>query len=177
MTKIETTNINIKGLTVESNQNFLLLDDDIEINELLQEYLEMLGFNGKFLIANSILEAKKHLKFEKIDYILSDWNLPDGQGISLLKAIRQSVKFRDIPFLMITGQDDIESLITSSRIGSSEFLTKPFSLDDFQEKLVNGWKTHTIPAQEEIHTLKQKIIELEDAVERLKIENQSLKQS
>jgi len=105
------------------------------------QYLEIIGFNVKFLTAATILEAKKHLKYEKIDYILSNWNLPDGHGISLLKAIRNSAKFRDLPFLMITDKDDIESMLTSSKVGSSEYLTKPFSLEEFQEKLINGWKS------------------------------------
>lgn len=176
MSEIEISNINIEGLIVDSHQNFLILDDDIDINETLVEYLEVLGFNGKFLTATTILEAKKHLKYEKVDYILSDWNLPDGQGISLLKAIRKSPKFRDIPFLMITGQDDIESMVTSSKVGSSEYLTKPFDLETFQEKLINGWKTHTIPDQEKIHTLTQRIIELEEIIENLNLENNSLKE-
>lgn len=175
MTKLEISTINIKGLTVDASQNFLIIDDDQEVNEVLTEYLELLGFNGKFLHANTIMEAKKHLKYEKVNYILSDWNLPDGQGISLLKAIRQSVKFRDLPFLMITGQDDIESMITSSKIGSSEYLTKPFDLEEFQEKLINGWKTHVIPAQEELHTLRKRIIELEEENEKLKEEISLLK--
>ena len=175
MDRIETNTINIKDLTVDAHQNFLVLDDDPDINEIIVEYLKMTGFNGKFLTANTILEAKKHLKYEKIDYILSDWNLPDGQGISLLKAIRKSSKFRDIPFLMITGQDDIESMLLSSKVGSSEYLTKPFNLDTFQDKLINGWKSHTIPDQEKIHELNEKIIELEEQISLLTNENNELK--
>lgn len=175
MSKLETNTINIKNLTVDAHQNFLILDDDPDVNEVLVQYLETTGFNGKFLTAGTILEAKKHLKYEKIDYILSDWNLPDGQGISLLKAIRNSVKYRDIPFLMITGQDDIQSMLTSSKVGSSEYLTKPFDLEEFQDKLINGWKTHTIPDQEKIHALNTKIIELEEQIEALKKENKELK--
>jgi len=173
---IETSTINIKNLTVDSHQNFLILDDDPDINEVIVQYLEITGFNGKFLKAETILEAKKHLKYEKIDYILSDWNLPDGQGISLLKAIRNSAKFRDLPFLMITGQDDIESMLTSSKVGSSEYLTKPFGIEEFQEKLINGWKSHTIPDQEKVHGQSNKIIELEKIVDKLTQENKELKE-
>ncbi|MDA9793065.1 response regulator [Bacteriovoracaceae bacterium] len=167
MTNIEITTININDLTVDSQQNFLIIDDDPSINEILVDYLQIVGFNGKFLTANTLLEAKKHLKFEKVNYILSDWNLPDGEGISLLKAIRKSVKFKDIPFLMITGQCDVDSLITSSKIGSSDFLTKPFNLSQFKEKLVSGWKTHVIPTQDELSSLKLKVLELEADNENL----------
>jgi two-component system, chemotaxis family, chemotaxis protein CheY len=167
MENIEISTINVNDLTVDSHQNFLIIDDDPSINEVLVDYLQIVGFNGKFLTANTLLQAKKHLKFEKVNYILSDWNLPDGEGISLLKAIRRSAKFKDIPFLMITGQCDIDSLITSSKIGSSDYLTKPFNLSEFKEKLVSGWKTHTIPIQDEISSLKLKILQLEEDKESL----------
>jgi two-component system chemotaxis response regulator CheY len=176
MSEFETSNINLNNLILDSNQNFLILDDDEQINETLVEFLKVLGFNGKFLTANSILEAKKHLKFEKIDFILSDWKLPDGQGIALLKAIRKSVKYRDIPFIMVTGKDDVESLITSHKMGSSEYIVKPISLDTFKEKLAQGWKSHVQPDMDKMHSLNQKILELEDEIENLRSENLKLKQ-
>jgi two-component system chemotaxis response regulator CheY len=161
-------------LTVESHQNFLILDDDEDINEMLVNFLEALGFNGKFLTANSINDAKRYLKYEKVDFILSDWNLPDGQGIAFLKAIRKSQKFHNIPFIMVTGQDDVESMITSSKIGSSEYITKPFDLETFKRKLIDGWKTHVIPDQKKVHALQNKIIELEEEIIKLKDENKKL---
>ena len=176
MTAIEVTTIQLNDITVDSHQNFLVIDDDEDITEVIVEFLEVLGFNGKFLKANSILEAKKHLKYEKVDFILSDWNLPDGQGIALLKAIRKSTKFQNIPFIMVTGQDDIQSMITSSRIGSSEYLTKPFDLDSFKEKLIDGWKSHIIPDQDKMNALRQKIIELEEEILDLRKENGELNQ-
>ena len=174
MTDIEITTIQIDDITVDSHQNFLILDDDQDINNILVDFLETLGFNGKFLTANSIQEAKKHLKYENVDFILSDWNLPDGQGIALLKAIRKSTKYQNLPFIMVTGQDDIQSMITSSRIGSSEYLTKPFNINSFKEKLVDGWKTHIIPDQEKLNTLRKKIIELEEEMIALREENSQL---
>lgn len=176
MSDFEITTININNITVDSHQNFLILDDDEDVNNMLVEFLKEIGFNGKFLTAKSILEAKKHLKYEKVNYILSDWNLPDGQGVALLKAIRKSPKFREIPFLLITGRDDIDSMIIGQKVGSSEYLTKPFTLADFKIKLVEGWKTHVIPDLEKLHTLKTKIIELEEEVQSLKDKNKILKE-
>lgn len=172
----ETNAINIKGLVVDSYQNFLIVDDDPYIIEALVTYLKLTGFNGKFLEAASITEAKKYLEKYKIDYILSDWNLPGGNGLSLLKFIRGSIAFEDIPFLMITGHDDIESLITSSKVGSSEYLIKPFDLEAFQAKLANGWKVHIAPTKKTVHLLTSKVSELSEYVEVLTTENTQLKE-
>lgn len=160
--------IKIGDIVVESNQNFLIIDDEGDILDTIEDILEMLGFKGKILKAASINEAKKHLKFEKIDYIVSDWNLPDGQGIALLKAIRKSYKFRDIPFLMITGDDTVDNMILSQKYGSSDFLAKPFHIDNFERKIAEGWSTHVLPKQDEFHALKQRIVELEEEIEYLK---------
>ena len=157
----------LEDIKVDPNQNFLIIDDDKEILDIIVELLKIIGFTGKTLEAGTINEAKKHLKYEKIDYILSDWNLPDGEGIAFLKAIRKSPKFHDIPFLMITGQSDIDSLILSSKFGSSEFLAKPFEMEDFIHKLVSGWKSHSTANEQTVFDLRQKIISLEEEIIRL----------
>jgi two-component system, chemotaxis family, chemotaxis protein CheY len=169
MSLLDVHTINLNGVIVDSNQNFLIIDDDSDIRSILQDFLTFLGFNGKIHLAQNILEAKKNLKYEKVDYILSDWNLPDGEGIALLKAIRKSPKFKHIPFMMITAQDDLDSMILSSQIGSSEYLSKPFDIETFKQKLAEGWKTHLISRHNEVTLLQQQI-------ERLEKENAELRE-
>jgi DNA-binding response OmpR family regulator len=62
--------------------------------------------------------------------------LPDGEGITLLKAVRKSIKYRHIPFLMVTGHSDVDHMIQCSQQGSSDYLVKPFTKDELVEKLV-----------------------------------------
>lgn len=158
----------IKGLHVRATQCFLIIDDEETVNDLLKDYLLALNFTGDILQAYSIEEAKNLLKENNVDYILSDWNLPDGKGVNLLHAVRTSKRFKNTPFLMITANDDIQSMMTSSKIGVSEYLVKPFSLDEFEQKLAEGWKYHLVKEE-------QFIIDLQDEIEKLKEENRLLK--
>lgn len=160
--------IAIDDIVVDSNQNFLIVDDEGLILEYLEELLQLLSFNGKILKAGTIQEAKKHLKYEKINYIISDRELPDGNGIAFLKAIRKSKRFHNIPFLMITGDSSVSTMLLSQKYGHSDYLVKPFTFEDFKLKLIEGWKNHILPKQDEIHALKQKIIDLEEQNEKLK---------
>ncbi|MBD63974.1 MAG: hypothetical protein CME62_02105 [Halobacteriovoraceae bacterium] len=160
--------INLEGTIVSSLQNFLVIEDEGGILELIEGFLEIIGFKGKIHKAQNLDEAKKFLKYEKVDFIISDWNLPDGEGISLLKAIRKSKRYFEIPFLMVTGDDSVDSMILSSQYGSSDYLVKPFTLNDFKHKLAEAWRTHTIPTQEKIYELEQKIVELLEENESLK---------
>jgi two-component system chemotaxis response regulator CheY len=170
-------NLDLDGMIVSSKQNFLILDDEGDVNEMIVDLLELIGFNGLFFQAYSIKDAKIILAKQRIDYILSDWNLPDGQGISLLKAIRKSPKFLNIPFLMITGNNDVESMMLSSKTGGSEYLVKPFDIDDLQTKLIEGWKFHAVKYEKYIKDIESKLEILELEVEKLKLENKQLKEN
>ena len=136
--------LHISDLEVDSNQNFLILDDDWGVNEMLKEFLQIIGFSGELYQAYSIAEAKKVLNEEQIHYVLCDWDLPDGQGINLLEEIRHVEELKELPVLMITGHDDVESMISCSKQGASDYLVKPFTFEALKEKLVDGWNSHRV---------------------------------
>ncbi len=167
--------LNLNGMTVKVNQDFLILEDDNAINNLITDSLKLLGFDGEFYQTFNIEQAQKILKTKKIDYILSDWNLPDGQGVALLKAVRSTPRLKDTPFLMITGNDDVQSMMTSSKIGVSEYLVKPFQISDLERKLIEGWKYHLVKNENSIKQLEEKINLLEQKIIKLEKENSNLK--
>lgn len=140
--------IKLNGLSVKADQDFLILEDEDGINDMLAQSLELMGFTGTIYQTYKIEEAQSILKTKKIDYILSDWNLPDGQGIALLKAVRSTERLASTPFIMITGKSDIDSMMESSKLGVSEYLVKPFDYDDFERKLVEGWKYHLVKEED-----------------------------
>jgi DNA-binding response OmpR family regulator len=134
----------LDGLKVDKNLNFLVLEDEDGINDMLAQSLELMGFSGEIYRTFNIQEAQTILKSKKVDYILSDWALPDGEGISLLKAVRSTKRLKDTPFIMITGKDDVQSMMESSKLGVSEYLVKPFDFDSLKEKLIEGLKSHQV---------------------------------
>lgn len=167
--------LNLNGMVVNSNTHFLIIEDEKDISDSILEILDLIGFNGPIYQAFNIKMAKEYLQENKVEYILSDWNLPDGKGISLLKAIRSTKKYECLPFLMITANNDVDSMIISSKIGVSEYLVKPFTVNEFQSKLVEGWKYHLVKNEDFILTLKNKILELEQKIIYLEKENNKLK--
>lgn len=167
--------LNLKGMTIKADQNFLILEDEVEINELIVENLSLMGFEGSFHQAYKIEEAQKVLKTKQIDYILSDWNLPDGQGITLLKAVRSTERLKETPFMMITGNSDIQSMMDSSKIGVSEYLVKPFQYDDFEKKIAEGYMYHLVKNENFIKDLENKVQFQNDKIELLEQENKRLR--
>ena len=131
----------INETEIKKNLNFLIIEDNTLLSELISEMLSSTAFTGEVYEASNMKEAIKNLDSLEIDYILSDWGLPDGEGINLLSAIRKSPKYSKIPFVMVTGKNDIDSMMKASELKTSEYLVKPFSKEELLEKIEKGWSS------------------------------------
>lgn len=172
---MKTAILNLDDLTVNSTKSFLVIEDEKPFNEFVVEALVLMGFNGEFHQAYNLTQAKEFLETKKIDFIICDWNLPDGEGVTLLKAIRKLKRFNETPFLMMTGNDDVDYMLTSSKHGGSEYLVKPFGTEELRVKVIDSWKHHLVKSEEyiqglekEIKNLKKKITGLEDENNRMR---------
>ena len=125
-----------KGLT------FLVLEDTLTMREAVVNQLKKMCFSGPIFEAEKVSEAKDIIKNEKIDFIVSDWNLPDGTGFEFLKDIRANPKYSDVPFLMVTTENGIKEVIDAIKEGASNYLIKPWEEVSFIEKLLYAWEKH-----------------------------------
>lgn len=120
--------IDFKKITV------LLVEDHKSARETLRLMLMQLGV-GNVIIANDGLEALAIVdtKAETIDLIMCDWNMPKMTGIDFLRQIRGANQ--TIPFLMITGRGDTNSVDIARQSGVNGYILKPFSLAELEKKL------------------------------------------
>ena len=72
---------------------------------------------------------------EKIDLIISDWNMPKMTGIELLKTIRADAKYGRIPVLMVTAEAEKEYILQAIQAGVNNYIVKPFTAEILKEKL------------------------------------------
>ena len=75
------------------------------------------------------------LQKEKIDMVVSDWNMPKMTGLELLKAIRSDDALKDIPFLMVTAEAQQENIIEAVKSGVSNYIVKPFTAETLGQKI------------------------------------------
>ena len=115
-----------------SEKIILVVDDDKDIVHLLSDYLS--DYNYRVISANSGKTAQNITKNYKVDLILSDVNMPDGNGLSLLHKVKSTKP--DIPFFFITGKHGIrkESCLNQ---GALDLIQKPLKLEDLLKKLDN----------------------------------------
>ena len=121
----------------------LVVDDDNRISELITSILKMRGFDSE--LASSVKGAASLLSRQTYDIIFLDLGLPDGSGFSVLESI-----LRDSPesiVIVITGMHDINTAIKSIREGAHDFITKPFEVKLFKERLdrvTEEWKSRRL---------------------------------
>lgn len=135
--------IEINKIQMPEDINFLNLEDMDSLRKMVTDHLRALGFKGEILEAACLKEAQKALNGPtKVQYIISDWNLPDGTGFELLKAIRKVGKYKNTPFLMVTTEDAVTNILDAVNEGVSSYVVKPWEAPDFDEKLAYSWDKH-----------------------------------
>ena len=129
----------LRGVTKEVQKKIdelkvLIIDDQPEVRALIRDVLAEAGASRTFEATNG-KEALQFIDadFETINMIICDWNMPSMNGLDFLKQIRSV--FPDIPFIMVTGKSDKNSVIEAKVAGVSAFIRKPFSPEQLETKL------------------------------------------
>ncbi|MEJ2361574.1 MAG: sigma-54 dependent transcriptional regulator [Gammaproteobacteria bacterium] len=106
----------------------LFVDDDPKAGELMLRFSE--GANYTVQVFQDPQQALAYYKNHSADLIISDLRMPRLSGIELLAAVRKLDG--DVPFIIITGYADVENAIEAMRLGASDFIKKPFDMDELR---------------------------------------------
>lgn len=118
-----------------SHAKALIADDEEDARATIRLMLEEIGI-GKIFEAEDGETAVEFIEMrsDEIDFIISDWNMPQKTGFDFLKHINNTAP--DIPFLMVTGRADQSSVTEAQKTGVSAYLLKPFTLEELRRKVV-----------------------------------------
>ncbi len=112
----------------------LIVDDSRAIRRIIGEIMKELGF--KISEAAHGLEALQRLEeIETPDIVLIDWNMPEMNGLELIRAIRANPKFADLPLMMVTTETEMERMAMAFLAGVNEYVMKPFDKATILDKL------------------------------------------
>jgi two-component system chemotaxis response regulator CheY len=110
----------------------LLVDDSTTMRTIQHRCLNALGIQD-VVEAEDGREALAHFEQAAFDVVLTDWNMPNMDGMALLKEIRS--RNRDIPVVMITTEAERKRVVLAIQAGISDYLVKPFTPEDLKKKL------------------------------------------
>lgn len=119
---------------VDANMKFLVVDDFSTMRRIVRNLLKELGFTN-IVEAEDGLDALSKLKAGDIQFVVSDWNMPNMTGIELLRAIRRDPALKHLPVLMVTAEAKKENIIEAAQAGASGYIVKPFTAATMDEKL------------------------------------------
>ncbi len=111
----------------------LLVDDSSTMRTIVGRCIEKLDL-GRVMEAADGLEALQVFEQTPFDLIISDWNMPEMNGLEFLQAVR--TRNRTIPFVMVTTEAESQQVATAIQSGVSDYLLKPFEPDALRQKLV-----------------------------------------
>ena len=114
-------------MPVNTQMKILLVEDSDITRKMEIKILKDIGFNNIIEASDGEEAIKKLREEEDIGLIISDWNMPNRDGYSLLVWVRSDEKFREIPFIMATAQAEKRLTVKITEAGVSNFVTKPFS--------------------------------------------------
>lgn len=120
--------------------NAIVVDDSDQIIQIVSKMLKDKLQFAQVFHANSVKDALMIMREHRVDWIFSDWEMPDTSGLEFLKKVRSEAKTADVPFIMMTSRSDKESLVEAIKFGVSDYITKPFTLASLNEKLVKQMK-------------------------------------
>ncbi len=139
-----------------AQEKILVIDDELFVRELLQEFLSKEGYN--VYLAESGEKAINLIKTNRVEIALIDLKMPGMDGISTLKEIKKIAP--ETIAVILTGYPTIESSIEALRSGAYDYVVKPFKLNDLKntiEKALNEYRLKS-----EIGQLRKKIQTLEE---------------
>ncbi|MBF0530671.1 MAG: chemotaxis response regulator CheY [Deltaproteobacteria bacterium] len=121
-------------MAYDKNMKVLIVDDFSTMRRIVKNILRQLGFTN-ILEADDGVNAASLLEREKVDLIISDWNMPNMTGIELLRHVRSTPEIKETPFLMVTAEAQQENIIEAVKAKVSNYIVKPFTADTLNEKI------------------------------------------
>jgi len=112
----------------------LVVDDFATMRRIIKNALKHLGFTN-IIEADDGNAALRELKREEVGLILADWNMPNMDGLDLLKAVRGDEGLKDIPFIMVTAEGQKDNVLEAVKAGVSNYVIKPFTPQTLEEKI------------------------------------------
>jgi two-component system chemotaxis response regulator CheY len=125
----------VRGTHFAMPTRALVVDDSRAMRNILSRILAGMGF--EVLQAGDGREAIQvlDLEFPRIDLVLSDWNMPEMDGLQFVKTMRADSRFAAVPVVMVTTETHIDQMVTALSAGANEYIMKPFTADMVESKL------------------------------------------
>lgn len=118
----------------DKNIHILVVDDFPTMRRIVRNLLKELGFNNVEEAEDGV-DGLAKLRSDNFGFVVSDWNMPNLDGLEMLKQIRADDNLKHLPVLMVTAEAKKENIIAAAQAGANGYVVKPFTAATLEEKL------------------------------------------
>jgi two-component system alkaline phosphatase synthesis response regulator PhoP len=111
----------------------VIIDDQYDVLELLKYNLVHEGYEVKMFF--NAVDALKYINADNTDLLITDWMLPEMDGLELCRNLKMSVSTRNIPLVMLTGKNDEIDAVTALEVGAEDYITKPIRIKELMSRV------------------------------------------
>lgn len=119
---------------LEFKEKILIADDFATMRRIVKNLLKQLGYEN-ITEAEDGEQAYAKLKGGGFKFVVSDWNMPNLDGLGLVQKVRSDPELKTLPFLMVTAEAEKEKVIEAIKAGVSNYIVKPFTAETLKEKI------------------------------------------
>jgi two-component system chemotaxis response regulator CheY len=119
---------------VDKNIKILVVDDFPTMRRIVRNLLKELEFVNVDEAEDGAAGLEK-IKSGNYGFVVSDWNMPNMDGLAMLQAVRADPLFAKLPVLMVTAEAKKENIIAAAQAGANGYVVKPFTAVTLEEKI------------------------------------------
>ncbi|WP_022851734.1 response regulator [Limisalsivibrio acetivorans] len=112
----------------------ITVDDSSTMRRIIKNTLQKIGFSNILEAANGV-EALDVMAKNDVDVVVTDWNMPEMDGLTFVKTLRSKEEYKELPILMVTTEAAKEDILTALKSGVNNYVVKPFTPDTLKEKI------------------------------------------
>lgn len=121
-------------MAVDKNMSILVVDDFNTMRRIVKSLLKQLGFHNADEAVDGD-DAYEKITTKSYGLVLSDWNMEPTSGLDLLKKVRASDKYKDLPFILITAESKVDNIVAAKKAGVDQYIVKPFNAKTLKDKM------------------------------------------
>ena len=118
----------------DPKMKLLVVDAFSTMRRIVRNLLKELGYANVDEAEDGVMALAK-LRAEQFDFVVSDWNMPNMDGLTMLQNIRADPALAKLPVLMVTAEAKKENIIAAAQAGANGYVVKPFTAATLHEKL------------------------------------------
>lgn len=117
-----------------ANLKILAVDDSPTMRRIIINTLKRAGFEDVVEACDG-KDALAKMKVDKINFVITDWNMPEMDGLTFVSTLRSNAEYKSLPILMVTTRSVKDDIVEALKAGVNNYIVKPFTPDTLKEKI------------------------------------------